>query len=113
MAKDDYYFIAARILIYLYKKYKQMDVDKNYLHPMTKEFPICKEQLDETIVMLIDERYIIGKIHKPFKGMVLMVDYTSLKITPTGIEYLADNPKIRKVCDHIVEARDIYSVFNI
>lgn len=113
MAKDDYYVIVAKILVYLYKKYKQLDVKKTYLHPLTAEFPISKEQLDETILMLNDQGYITGKLRKPFKGMAIMIDYTSFKITPSGIDYLHDNSKIRKVCEQIEEAREIYSLFNI
>ncbi len=44
MAKDDYYTIVAKILVYLYKKYKQKDIEQNYILPMTKNFPIYEEQ---------------------------------------------------------------------
>lgn len=45
MVKDDYYTIVAKILVYLYKKYKQKDIEQDYITPMTKDFPIKEEQL--------------------------------------------------------------------
>lgn len=35
MAKDDYYTLVAKILVYLYKKYKQKDVEEDYISPLT------------------------------------------------------------------------------
>ena len=49
MAKDDYHVIAAKILVHLYKKYKQKEVDPNYILPLTKDFPIQEQQLIETV----------------------------------------------------------------
>ena len=48
MGKTDYYTIAAKILVYLYKKYKRMKAEEDYLFPSTKDFPISEEQLTET-----------------------------------------------------------------
>lgn len=64
MGKSDYYTIVAKILIYLYKKYKRISIDEDYISHMTKEFPISKEQLDETIVMMMEQNYITGTIVK-------------------------------------------------
>ena len=33
MTNDDYYTIVAKILVYLYKKYKQKDIEKDYIFP--------------------------------------------------------------------------------
>ena len=40
MAKDDYHVIVAKILIYLYKKYKRKYIELNYIAPLTKDFRV-------------------------------------------------------------------------
>ena len=52
MAKDDYYVIVAKILVYLYKKYKCIEVDEDYIRPRSEAFPIEEKQLFETIDMM-------------------------------------------------------------
>ena len=42
MAKDDYYTLVAKILVYLYKKYKQKEIEKDYISPLTKDFSVKK-----------------------------------------------------------------------
>ena len=111
MAKDDYHVIAAKILVYLYKKYKQKEVDPNYILPLTKDFPIQEQQLIETISMLIDMELIKGKCVKAWGGDIVMINYESLKITPIGIEYLQENSKIKKVCETLIEAKMIWELF--
>ncbi len=111
MAKDDYYTIVAKILVYLYKKYKQKDIEQNYILPMTKDFPIKEEQLLETISMMIEQRLVKGECFKAWGGDVVMIDYNSLKITPTGIDYLQDNSKIKKICETLIEAKPIWELF--
>ena len=111
MAKDDYYVLVAKILVYLYKKYKQNDVDEDYIAPMTKDFPVKEEQLMETIAMLIGQGYVKGKYVKSWGGDIVMIDYHSLKITPAGIDYLQDNSKIRKICETLEEAKTIWKFF--
>lgn len=111
MGKTDYYTIVAKILVYLYKKYKRISIDEDYISPMTKEFPISKEQLDETIVMMMEQNYITGTIVKAWGGETVMLDYQNLKITPAGIDYLQDNSKIRKICETLKEAKSIWELF--
>ena len=111
MAKDDYYVVVSKILVYLYKKYKQKDVEENYIAPMTKAFPIKEEQLNDTISMLIDQGFVKGVCVKAWGGDIVMIDYDSLKITPAGIDYLQDNSKIRKICETLEEAKTIWKFF--
>lgn len=111
MAKDDYYVLVAKILVYLYKKYKQKDVDEDYITPLTKDFPVEGEQLMETIAMLIDQGYVKGTLVKAWGGDIVYIDYHSLKITPAGIDYLQDNSKIRKICETLEEAKTIWNFF--
>lgn len=111
MGKSDYYTIAAKILVYLYKKYKRINIDEDYILPMTKDFPISKERLDETIVMMMEQGYISGVIVKSLSGKIVMPVYKTLKITPAGIDYLQDNSKIRKICETLKEAKSIWELF--
>lgn len=111
MAKDDYYTLVAKILVYLYKKYKQKDIDKDYISPLTKDFPVKEEQLIETISMMIEQGLIKGAYTKTWGGDIVFVDYNSLKITPSGIDYLQDNSKIRKICETLIEAKSIWELF--
>ncbi len=80
MAKDDYYTIAAKILVYLYKKYQHKEgLKEDYISPETADFPISKEQLYETIYMLCDQGYITGHVKRAWGGDIL-VDISSLRI---------------------------------
>ncbi len=110
MTNDDYYTIVAKILVYLYKKYKQKDIEKDYISPLTKDFPVKEEQLMETISMMIEQGLIKCTCTKAWGGIV-MIDYNSLKITPAGIDYLQDNSKIRKICETLIEAKSIWELF--
>ena len=51
MAKDDYYTIVAKILVFLYKKLqgKEKGSVKEYIIPMTKDFPISEEYFQYVI----------------------------------------------------------------
>ena len=111
VAKDDYYIIVTKILVYLYKKYKQLEVDQNYILPMTKDFPIQEQQLFDTIEMMIDQGLIKGNVTKAWGGEIIAIDYASLKILPGGIDYLQDNSKVRKICETLKEAKEIFSLF--
>ena len=46
MSNNDYDVIVCKVLVYLYKKYKRIDVTKDYLTPRTKDFPVCHETFD-------------------------------------------------------------------
>lgn len=111
MGKTDYYTIVAKILVYLYKKYKHINSDEDYIVPMTKDFPISEDQLLETITMMEEQKFIKGNIVKAWGGDIVTVDYQSLKITPEGIDYLQDNSKIKKICETLKEAKTIWELF--
>lgn len=111
MAEDDYYTLVAKILVHLYKKYKQKDIEEDYIYPLTKDFPVKEEQLIETISMMIEQGLIKGTYIKIWGGDIAVVNYNSLKITPSGIDYLQDNSKIRKICETLIEAKSIWELF--
>lgn len=113
MGKTDYYTIVAKILVYLYKKYKCMDVPENYISAPTKDFPIPEAQLEKTIIMMLDQGFINGSVLKAWGGDIVSINYSSFEITPDGIDYLQENKKIRKICYGLKEAAQIASLFKM
>lgn len=111
MGKTDYYTIVAKILVYLYKKYKCMDIPEGYISAPTKDFPIPGEQLDKTISMMLKQDLIDGAVLKAWGGDIVSINYSSLEITPGGIDYLQENKKIRKICEGLKEAVPIAQLF--
>ena len=111
MGKSDYYTIVAKIQVYLYKKYKRMNVDEEYISPVTKDFPISEEQLMETIGMMQEQGFVTGNIVRAWGGDIVLIDYQSLRIAPAGIDYLQDNSKIKKICETLKEAKGIWELF--
>ena len=114
MAKDDYFVIVSKILVYLYRKLRhEQGLDVNYIKPMSKDFPISEDYLNEVIQMLVDDGYISGNIQKAWGGVIIYVDYQNLKITNKGMEYLRDNSTIRKICEKLKDAESILSLFSL
>lgn len=111
MAKNDYYTIVAKILVYLYRKYKGLTSDSEKIIPMSGDYPVEEKQLMETIGMMQEQNFIKGIIIRDWGGEIVIVDYDSLKITPQGIDYLRENSTIRKVCETLKEAAQIWSLF--
>ena len=112
VAKDDYYVIAAKILIYLYRKIKNKEkMDNDYLSPMTKDFPIDETYFYYVIEMLTRQGYIEATIRKAWGGDIVSIDKDNIRILPAGIDYLKDNSSMRKVCETLKEARAIFSLF--
>lgn len=115
MAKDDYYVIVGKILLFLYRKLKGREGRNTleYLVPNSKDFPIRSEYFD----------YVIRHMHKD--GMLENVALTAMpdgepltvyitedtQITPKGIDYLQSNSRIAKVMEHIPEALEIVGQF--
>lgn len=107
MAKDDYYTLVAKILVNLYKKYKQKEIEKDYISPLTKDFPVKEKQLMETISMMIEQGLIKGTCVKAWGGDIIMIDYQSLKITPDEIDYLCENSLAEKAKQFLKDNKDI------
>lgn len=111
MARDDYYTIVAKILVYLYKRYKRIEQNENFIAPYTDNFPISDGQLRDTIDMMEGQGFIKGEIIRNHDNEVVYVEYQSLKITPAGIDHLQDDSKIRKICTGLKEAAAIMGFF--
>lgn len=115
MAKDDYYTIAAKILIFLYKKLKGKETRENteYIMPMTKDFPISEEYLQYVIEKMQEQGYIEKVvIVKAWGGDIVRFDYSKMRIEPAGIDYMLENTTIRKVIEGLKEAAEIASLFS-
>lgn len=112
MAKDDYYVIVAKILVYLYKIMKDSNLKKEYyLAPMTEDFPISEEYFNYVIEMLEKEGYVEVEIVKAWGGNIVSIDVDNMRILPKGIDYLSDNSKIKIICETLKEAIPIISLF--
>ena len=112
VAKDDYYVIVAKILVYLYKKTKDSKkVEKNYIVPMSKDFPISQEYLFYVIEMLERQGCVEASIIRAWGNEIISIDTEEMRILPDGIDYLQSNTKLKKLCRYLKEAKSIFSLF--
>ena len=115
MARDDYYTIVAKILVFLYKKLKKKDdrAVMDYIVPLSKDFPVDEEYL-QYVLEKMSERGLVEriKITKAWGGDVAYMDYSKMRITPEGIDYMLENRTLRKVAEGLKEAAGIASLFN-
>lgn len=113
MAKDDYPVLMAKILVYLYAKMKGKKVPpaEEYICPFSKDFPISEEYLNEVLDGMAEHEFIKLHVVRAWGGNIVAKDVDSMKITLEGIEYLRDNPTIRKVVDTIPMAATIFELF--
>lgn len=109
MAKDDYYTIVARILIYLYSRLKGKEKrnPNEYLIPETKDFPISEEYFCFVLSEMKRHGYIRIDIIYGADGDVIDTDIETIRITQEGIDFLMDNSKVRKAAEIIPMAAQI------
>lgn len=114
MAKDDYYIIVAKILVFLYKKLKgkeKRDI-KEYIIPMTNDFPINEDYLNYVIEKMLEQGFVEKvTVIRAWGGDIVGFDYSEMRITPLGIDYMLDNSRLRKVIEGLKEAAEISSLF--
>ena len=113
MAKDDYYVIAAKIMVYLYSRLKGKTDKKpaEYLHPMSEDFPISEEYFEFVVSELERHGYITVPIVREWGGKIIRIDYSSVQITQEGIDFLLENSKIRKALKLVPAAAAIVELF--
>lgn len=60
MAKDDYFTLVAKVLVYLYArlKGKEKTSPAQYLHPMSKDFPVSEDYFDYVLNEMMEHNYI-------------------------------------------------------
>lgn len=116
MAKDDYYVIVCKILIYLYRRLKKkvQTVPEEYLMPLTKDFPIDEEYFQYVLEKMQEKGYIENVIFtRAWGGEIIMFDISKIRITPEGIDYLRNDSTMNKLAKIIPEAASIFSLFQI
>lgn len=109
MAKDDYYAIAYRILVYLYAcmKRKIMFDDVTFDSSVKKNVE-SDEYFTEVLRMMQVEGLIEGLVFvKAWGGdVVLASDIKDAKITVSGIHYLEENSKMKQIGEKLKESVD-------
>lgn len=116
MAKDDYYTIVTKILVYLYNRLKGKTGVKpeNYLIPLTEDFPINEEYFDYVMRHMIKQGLIEGLRIRDIEGKALITgSMENVAITPAGIDFMIDNSKVRKIAAAIPQAAAIMSLFDM
>lgn len=116
MAKDDYYVLVAKILVYLYRRLKGKadDPPEMYLQPNTKDFPIREEYFDYVLEHMAKQELIEGVDLMYSNGSIqaLAAEITEdIRITPKGIDFLIENNTVRKALKEVPMAAGIMSLF--
>lgn len=114
MAKDDFYVIVCKILIYLYRRLKKKTKTepKDYLIPLTKDFPIDEEYFQYILEKMLEKGYIERVVFvKAWGGDIISADIDKIRITPDGIDYLRNDSTMNKLAKVIPEAASIFSLF--
>lgn len=116
MAKDEYYVLVCKILVYLYKRLKGKTKIKpeEYLLPLTKDFPIHEEYFLYVLEKMQEQGYIEKVVFiKVWGEDIIMADSSRIRITPRGIDYLRNDSVMNKLIHTIPEAADIISLFQV
>ena len=101
MAKDDYFVIVAKILVFLYKHLKGKTQEKieDYIQPNTKDFPISEDYMFYIMRHMYKDDLVEGVYTRVTPdGEILEIDFIDgmTNITPKGIAYLRENSMIQK-----------------
>ena len=99
LAKNDYYVIVCRILIYLYACLKEgIKPSSEYLRYDSEDFPVGKDYWQYILTHLYTDGYVEGIELVPIMGESIKAVKITEKfaITPKGIEYLEENKPIKK-----------------
>ena len=114
MAKDDYYVIVCKILVYLYNRLKGRDNRDPmvFLNPTPKDFPISQSYFDYCIRHMYKKGYIEGVAVQANGDEIYGVYVTEkIQITPEGIDFMQDNSKIRRAMELLPEAAGLIASF--
>ena len=112
MAKDDYNVLVYKILLYAYAVFKRKIVfDEKEFELSIIKGGIDKDYLINILVLMQNDGLISGlKFRKVWGGQMLLInDFSEMKITSNGINYLTDNSKMQQVKEFILESIDIFA----
>lgn len=115
MAKDDYYTIVAKILIFLYKSVqgKEKREVTEYIAAGTEDFPINEDFLKYVIEKMQEQGFVERVyISKTMGGAIYEVDISRMRITPAGIDYMIENSTLRKVMGTLKEAGGVMGLLS-
>lgn len=110
MAKDDYFVVAYKILVYLYAVLKREIVFDNETFKRTVKKDVVNEDYFNDILYLMTEQGLISGldfINVWGGNHVLVSDLSGARITVAGISYLQDNDKMKRVGEILKESADI------
>lgn len=110
MAKDDYYAIVYKILVYFYACMKRKIVFDQAEYDMAiGKKHISEEYLAQIYSMMKDDGYLSGgSIIKTWGSVfVLASDESDFSITSKGIDYLQDNSKMKQVGEVMKNTVDV------
>ncbi len=114
MAKDDYDVLVCKVLVFLYKRLRKKTQEKpeDYIAPMTKYFPVDQDYLNYVLYHMKEKKLIEDiKIIKAWGGDFIVLDISSICITPEGIAHLRDNSLMKKIAEKLPEAACIWELF--
>jgi len=110
VAKDDYFVVAYKILVYLYAVLKREIVFDNETFKRTVKKDVVNEDYFNDILYLMTEQGLISGldfINVWGGNHVLVSDLSGARITVAGISYLQDNDKMKRVGEILKESADI------
>lgn len=106
MAKDDFFVVAYKILLYYYACLKRTRVfDKDEFDHMIGAKDINEDYLTDILVMLWENGYLKGvNPRKAIGGIIVGLNSPqNYKITLKGIEYLQENSMMSKTRDMLLK----------
>lgn len=120
MAKDEYYVLVYKVLLYLYACLKRKIYFNNEtFDKATKRKDINEDYFDYVLYMMQKEGYIDGlAFTKVWGNTVLRTnEIENAVITEKGISFLTENDKMNKIKDYLLGSVDwivslIHLVFN-
>lgn len=112
MAKDDYYIIVYKILLYFYAVLRR----KVVFNELAFNKAISKNKIDEryfhdVIRMMKEQGYIknVSFIKAWGNEYIMTSAISDIEITELGIEFLTQNKKMEKIKNYLIESLDIVS----
>ena len=112
MAKDDYYVIVFKILVYLYAVFRGKEVFRQecYDKAIGKK-NINEEYLLRIYKMMSDEGYIekLSFTRAWGSDLIPLFDESELKITQKGIDHIETNDKMKTAGRYLAEKADTIS----
>ena len=112
MAKDDYYVIVFKILVYLYAVFRGKEAfrQERYDKAIGKK-NINEEYLLRIYKMMSDEGYIekLSFTRAWGSDLIPLFDESELKITQKGIDHIETNDKMKTAGRYLAEKADTIS----